>query len=107
MNNLKIATERNAGASLEWAKNAGIMKNENYAAAEIEALSVPNSGSAIFIPGLCGLGHPHNDDTARGALMGIHRGTSRAHVLRAIFEGVGFRYKKKKKILVNFFIYFN
>jgi glycerol kinase len=53
-------------------------------AAEIETLaaSVPDNGGVYFVPALTGLGAPHWDQYARGAILGITRGTTNAHIAR-------------------------
>lgn len=57
---------------------------------EIEALarSVPDSGGVTFVPAFTGLGAPYWDPDARGALLGLTRGTTRAHVARATLEAL-------------------
>jgi glycerol kinase len=58
--------------------------------AEIEPLaaSVPDSGGVVLVPAFAGLGAPHWDQYARGGLMGMTRGTTRAHIARAALEGI-------------------
>ncbi|MCK6502735.1 glycerol kinase GlpK [Myxococcota bacterium] len=76
-----------AGAAVQWLRDGlGIIGS----AAEIEALamSVPDSGGVVFVPALAGLGAPHWRPDARGLLMGLTRGTTRAHLARAVLEGV-------------------
>lgn len=76
-----------AGAAVQWLRDGlGIIGS----AAEIEALamSVPDSGGVVFVPALAGLGAPHWRPDARGLLMGMTRGTTRAHLARAVLEGV-------------------
>jgi len=59
-------------------------------APDIEALaaSVPDNGGVVFVPALAGLGAPHWQPDARGAFFGITRGTTRAHMARAVLEGI-------------------
>jgi glycerol kinase len=61
-------------------------------AAEVEALAghVPDSGGVVFVPALTGLGAPHWDPTARGTILGITRGTTRAHLARATLDAIAF-----------------
>jgi glycerol kinase len=63
-------------------------------AAEIETLaaSVPDNGGVYFVPALTGLGAPHWDQYARGAILGITRGTTNAHLARATLEGLLIKY---------------
>ena len=49
---------------------------------------MPDAGGVVFVPALSGLGAPHWRPDARGLLCGITRGTSRAHIARAVIEGV-------------------
>jgi glycerol kinase len=53
-------------------------------AEDIEALasSVPDNGGVYFVPALTGLGAPYWDQYARGAILGITRGTTNAHIAR-------------------------
>ena len=76
-----------AGAAVQWLRDGlGIIGS----AAEIEALaaSVPDSAGVCFVPALAGLGAPHWRPEARGILTGLTRGTTRAHLARAVLEGV-------------------
>jgi glycerol kinase len=76
-----------AGAMVQWLRDGlGIITT----AREIEALaaSVPDSGGVIAVPALSGLGAPHWRPEARGLISGITRGTTRAHIARAVLEGI-------------------
>ncbi len=78
-----------AGAAVQWLRDGlGVIGS----AAEIEALArtVPSSDGVVFVPALAGLGAPHWDPDARGLISGITRGTTRAHLARAVLEGVAF-----------------
>lgn len=77
------------GAVVGWGRDVRLLES----AAETQALvaSVPDAGGVAFVPALQGLGSPHHDPTAKGALLGITRATSRAHIARAMLEGVAFR----------------
>jgi glycerol kinase len=61
--------------------------------AEIEALaaSVPDNGGVYLVPAFAGLGAPHWDPYARGALVGITRGARAAHIARAALEGIAYQ----------------
>ena len=75
------------GAVVQWIRdNLGIIKNS----AEIEKLaaSVPDSGGVYFVPAFTGLGAPYWDPYARGAIVGLTRGTTAAHLARSALEGV-------------------
>ena len=76
-----------AGALVQWMRDGlGLLHD----AAESEALarSVPDSGGVIVIPAHAGLGAPHWRPEARGAILGLTRGSTAAHVARAALEGI-------------------
>src|SRR6202008_3311245 len=62
-------------------------------AGDVEALaaSVPDSGGVFLVPAFAGLGAPHWDPYARGALVGLTRGATAGHVARAALEGIAFQ----------------
>jgi glycerol kinase len=75
------------GAVVQWLRDGlGLIRSS----ADIEALaaSVPDNGGVYLVPAFAGLGAPHWDPYARGALIGISRGTTSAHVARAALEGI-------------------
>ncbi|HEY4240876.1 MAG TPA: glycerol kinase GlpK [Kofleriaceae bacterium] len=76
-----------AGAAVQWLRD-GLQFFSH--ATEIEALagSVPDSGGVIVVPAFAGLGAPHWRPDARGAITGLTRGTTRAHIARATLEGI-------------------
>ena len=79
-----------AGAAIQWLRDGlGIIAR----AQDIDALaaSVPDSGGVHFVPALSGLGAPYWDPRARGAIVGITRGTTRAHLARATLEAIAFQ----------------
>ena len=79
-----------AGAAIQWLRDGlGIIER----AADIEALaaSVPDTGGGYFVPALSGLGAPYWDPRARGTIVGITRGTTRAHLARAALEAIAFQ----------------
>jgi glycerol kinase len=79
-----------AGAVVQWLRDGlGLIRS----AGEIEALaaSVPDSGGVVLVPAFTGLGAPHWDPYARGALVGITRGTTAAHLARAALEAIAFQ----------------
>jgi glycerol kinase len=76
-----------AGAAVQWLRDGlGFFTS----ASEVEALatSVPDSGGVIVVPAFAGLGAPHWRPEARGAITGLTRGTTRAHIARATLEGI-------------------
>jgi glycerol kinase len=78
------------GAVVQWLRDGlGILNSS----AEIERLaaSVPDSDGVYFVPAFTGLGAPHWDPYARGTLIGLSRGTTRAHIARAALDGIAFQ----------------
>jgi glycerol kinase len=75
------------GAVVQWLRD-GLKLIRS--APEIEALaaSVPDSGGVFLVPAFVGLGAPHWDPYARGAMLGLTRGTTEAHVARAALESI-------------------
>ncbi|MFT5668777.1 MAG: glycerol kinase [Vicingaceae bacterium] len=78
------------GAAVQWLRDGAKMIDS---AEEIEtlALKVPDNGGVYFVPALTGLGAPHWDQYARGAIVGITRGTTNAHIARATLEGIAYQ----------------
>ncbi len=79
-----------AGAVVQWLRDElQIIRS----AGEIEALaaSVPDTGGVYLVPAFAGLGAPQWDPYARGAILGLTRGSSRAHIARAALEGIAFQ----------------
>ncbi|HEU5034433.1 MAG TPA: glycerol kinase GlpK [Mycobacteriales bacterium] len=77
------------GAAIQWLRDGlGIIAT----AAETDALArtVDDTGGVVFVPALTGLGAPHWDPDARGAVLGLTRGTTRAHLVRAALEAIVF-----------------
>jgi glycerol kinase len=79
-----------AGAAVQWLRDGlGIIRD----AAETEALarSVPAGDGLYLVPAFTGLGAPRWDMYARGLLIGIERGTTRAHIVRATLESIAYQ----------------
>ena len=80
----------NAGSSIQWLRDElGIIKSS----AEINGLaeSVPDNGGVYLVSAFTGLGSPHWDMYARGTIVGITRGTTKAHLCRATLEGIAYQ----------------
>ncbi len=78
------------GAAVQWLRDGlGIIE----AAAESEALaaSLDSNDDVYFVPALTGLGSPHWDPYARGTIVGLTRGTGRAHLARAALEAIAYQ----------------
>ncbi|HEY1058518.1 MAG TPA: glycerol kinase GlpK [Limnobacter sp.] len=75
------------GAVVQWLRDGlGMIKHS----AEVEALaaSVPSTDGVCLVPAFAGLGAPHWDPYARGTLVGMTRGTTKAHIARAALESI-------------------
>ncbi len=78
------------GAAVQWLRD-GLGLLDSAAQSETLARSVPDSGGVVFVPALTGLGAPYWDPDARGAMFGLTRGTTRAHLVRAALEAIAFQ----------------
>ena len=81
-----------AGAAMQWLRDGlGIIKQ----AAESDAMarSIDDTGGVYFVPAFVGLGAPHWEPNARGTIVGLTRGSSRAHLVRAALEAMAFSTK--------------
>jgi glycerol kinase len=76
-----------AGAVVQWLRDGLEMIRSSP---EIEALaaSVPDTGGVYLVPAFAGLGAPHWDQYARGTIVGLTRGSTKAHLARAALEGI-------------------
>ena len=78
------------GAAIQWLRDGlGIIERADQAGPVAE--SVPDTGGVYFVPALTGLGAPWWDPYARGTMVGITRGTTRAHVVRAAVEAMAYQ----------------
>jgi glycerol kinase len=78
------------GAVVQWLRDGlGLIASADES--EALARSVPDSAGVVLVPAFTGLGAPYWDPDARGALLGLTRGTTRAHVVRAGLEGIAFQ----------------
>ena len=79
-----------AGAVVQWLRDGlGIISSSR----DVEALAsqVADNGGVYLVPAFAGLGAPHWDQYARGLLIGLTRGSTKAHIARAALEGIGFQ----------------
>ena len=79
-----------SGSAVGWLRD-GLEMIEQSSEIGPLAASVPDPGGVHFVPALTGLGAPYWDPDARGAILGITRGTTRAHIARAALEGIAFQ----------------
>jgi glycerol kinase len=77
------------GAAVQWLRD-GLQIIGSAAETEAIAATVPTSDGVVFVPALTGLGAPHWDPHARGLIVGLTRGTTRAHIVRATLEAIAF-----------------
>jgi glycerol kinase len=78
------------GAAIQWLRDGlGIIADARES--EQLARSVADNADVWFVPALAGLGAPHWDPDARGLLIGVTRGTTRAHVARAALESIAYQ----------------
>ena len=77
------------GAAVQWLRD-GLQIVGNAAETEAVAATVDDTDGVVFVPALTGLGAPHWDPHARGTILGITRGTTRAHIVRATLEAIAF-----------------
>jgi glycerol kinase len=87
-----------AGAAVQWLRDGlGIIRS----AAETEAMarSTPDSGGVYFVPAFTGLAAPYWDQYARGMLIGITGGTSRAHLVRATLEAIALQVRENLDVM--------
>ena len=78
------------GAAVQWLRD-GLMIIDSASEIEPLALSVPDTGGVVVVPAFTGLGSPWWDPYARGTILGITRGTTRAHLARAVIESMAFQ----------------
>jgi len=79
-----------AGAVVQWLRDGlGIIRKS----ADVESLagSVPDNGGVYFVPAFAGLGSPHWDPYARGAIVGLTRGAGAGHIARAALESIAYQ----------------
>ncbi|MEQ1922033.1 MAG: glycerol kinase GlpK [Pyrinomonadaceae bacterium] len=78
------------GAVIQWLRDSlGVIEQSS----DVEALaaSVSDNGGVYFVPAFAGLGTPHWDQDARGLIIGLTRGTGKAHIARAAVESIAFQ----------------
>jgi glycerol kinase len=76
-----------AGATVQWLRD-GLQIIQSAAEVQGLAESVPDTGDVYLVPAFTGLGTPHWDPYARGAMFGLTRGTTKAHIARAALEAI-------------------
>ena len=79
-----------AGAAIQWLRDE-LQIIDQAADTEALATAVPDTGGVYFVPAFTGLGVPHWDMHARGAVIGLTRGTNRHHLVRAVLESLAYQ----------------
>ncbi len=79
-----------AGSALQWLRD-GLGLISDASESEAAARAVEDTGGVYLVPAFVGLGAPYWDERARGALLGITRGTTREHVIRATLESIAYQ----------------
>ena len=80
----------NAGSSIQWLRDeVGLITTAHEC--DVQAETVPDTGGVYMVSAFTGLGAPWWDPDARGALVGITRGTGKAHICRAVLEGIAYQ----------------
>jgi glycerol kinase len=78
------------GAGVQWLRD-GLKIIEAASDTEAMARSLDSNEGVYFVPALTGLGSPHWDPYARGTIVGLTRGSSRAHIARAALEAIAYQ----------------
>ncbi len=79
-----------AGAAVQWLRDE-LKFFDRSAESEALARSVPDTGGVYVVPAFVGLGAPYWDMYARGTIVGLTRGTGRAHITRAVLESIAYQ----------------
>lgn len=79
-----------SGAAIRWMRdNIGLFELDNEVGRL--AASVPDSAGVVFVPAFTGLNVPYNDLSARGTILGLNLSSTRAHIVRAFLESLGYQ----------------
>ncbi|GMO45034.1 MAG: glycerol kinase GlpK [Termitinemataceae bacterium] len=79
-----------AGSAIQWLRD-GVKMVDSAPLSEAYCASVPDTGGVYVVPAFVGLGAPYWDQYARGAILGLTRGTSKAHFIRATVESLAYQ----------------
>ena len=87
-----------AGATVQWLRDElGLIESSEEV--EVLARSVQDNGGIYLVPAFTGLGAPHWDMNARGTMVGMTRGTNKAHIARAALEAISYQCEEVLKIM--------
>jgi glycerol kinase len=87
-----------SGAVVQWLRDELNIIEKTEEVTEL-ATSVEDNGGVYFVPAFVGLGSPHFDSYARGTIIGITRGTGKAHIARAALESMAYQVRDALKIM--------
>ncbi|MCE7948243.1 MAG: glycerol kinase [Chloroflexi bacterium CFX4] len=88
-----------AGAAVQWLRDE-MQLIRSAAESESVAASVPDSGGVYVVPAFAGLGAPYWDSFARGTIVGLTRGSNRAHIVRATLEAIAFQTRDVVEVMI-------
>lgn len=80
----------NAGAAIQWLRDE-LKLIDNAQQCDLMAAEIPDTGGVYVVPAFTGLGAPYWDMYARGAMVGLTRGTTREHIVRATLESIAYQ----------------
>jgi len=89
-----------AGSTIQWLRDGLKIIRDGAHAGEL-AQSVPDTAGVYLVPAFAGLGAPHWDSAARGAILGLQRGSTIAHIARAALESVAFQTAELLQAMAN------
>jgi glycerol kinase len=88
-----------AGAAIQWLRDElGLIRSAGES--EAVAASVPDTGGVYVVPAFVGLGAPHWDGFARGTIVGLTRGSNRAHIVRATLESIAYQVRDVVEVML-------
>lgn len=88
-----------AGAAIQWLRDE-LQLIRTAAESESVAGSVPDTGGVYVVPAFVGLGAPYWDSFARGTIVGLTRGSNRAHIVRATLESIAFQTRDVVEVMI-------
>lgn len=86
------------GAAVQWLRD-GLQIVGSAAETQAIAKTIDDTEGVVFVPALTGLGAPHWDPHARGLIIGLTRGTTRAHIVRATLEAIAFEVRDVLEVM--------
>jgi glycerol kinase len=86
------------GAAIQWLRDE-LDVLEHAAESEDKARSVPDNGGVYMVPAFVGLGAPYWDMEARGAILGLTRGSNRGHIVRATLESIAYQSRDVAEVM--------